>query len=151
MTRLTNNFTLAELLRSDTATARGIDNMPGSVERANLDRLAAVLQEVRDMLGHPMLVSSGYRSPALNRAVGGSPTSDHVRGLAADFTCPGFGSVRDVCEAIAASSIAFDQLIYEQGARSEWVHLGVGPRMRRQVLSWSPTWRYQAGIQRLVA
>lgn len=146
--RLSPHFTLAELTRSDTAAARGIDNAPGSEHLANLQRLAATLEQVRALLGQPMLISSGYRSPALNRAVGGSSTSDHSNGLAADFTSPRFGAVRQVCEAIQASGIAFDQLIYEQG-NTEWVHLGIGTRMRRQVLSWSQRRGYVPGIVKL--
>lgn len=147
--RLSQHFTLAELTRSDTAIARGIDNSPGAVHLANLIRMAATLEDVRALLGgNPILISSGYRSPALNRAVGGSSTSDHANGLASDFTCPRYGSVMQVCEAIRDSRIRFDQLIYEQGA-TEWVHLGIGTRMRQQALSWSSRSGYVSGITRL--
>ena len=146
--RLSDHFLLSEFTRSATAQAQGIDNTPGPEHLANLRQLAATLERVRDVLGHPILVSSGYRSPALNRAVGGSATSDHANGLAGDFTCPGFGSVQQVCEAIVAAGIPFDQLIYEQG-NTQWVHLGIGTRMRRQVMSWSPARGYVAGIRRL--
>ncbi|VFR32617.1 Phage protein [plant metagenome] len=135
-----------ELTRSDTASARGIDNTPGPAHLANLQRLAETLEQVRALLGHPMLISSGYRSPALNRAIpNSSSTSDHSNGLAADFTSPRFGTVRKICEAIIASGIKFDQLIYEQGS-TKWVHIGIGPRMRREVLSWSPARRYVPGL-----
>lgn len=147
--RLSAHFTLAELTRSDTAQARGIDNAPSPTHLANLMRLAATLEEVRAALGGmPILISSGYRSPALNRAVGGSSTSDHANGLAADFTCPRFGSVMQVCQVISISDLQFDQLIYEQGA-TEWVHLGIGTRMRQQVMSWSSRAGYVNGIVRL--
>lgn len=146
--RLSAHFVLGEFTRSSTATKRGIDNTPSQAHLANLRELAATLELVRSVLGHPIHISSGYRSPALNRAVGGSVTSDHANGLAADFTCPGFGSVQPVCEAILAAGIQFDQLIYEQGA-TEWVHLGIGTRMRRQVLSWSPKSGYATGLRRL--
>lgn len=146
--QLSQHFTLEELLRSATADSRGIDNTPGPAHRANLERLALTLEEVRTLLGRPMLVSSGYRSPALNNAVGGSSVSDHSEGLAADFTAPQFGAVFDVCRAIEVSGIAFDQLIFEQGA-TEWVHLGIGGRMRRQVLSWSKKVGYVKGLRKL--
>jgi len=148
--QLSPHFTLDEFVRSSTAAARGIANTPGPVHLANLRILAAHLEGVRALLGNPIPITSAYRSPALNQAVGGSATSDHANGLAADFTCPRFGSVIQVCEAIAASRIDFDQLIFEQKPGGiEWVHLGFGPRMRRDVLSWSPSARYVSGIKKL--
>lgn len=147
--RLSKHFTLAELTRSATANASGIDNSPGVRHLANLHHLAETLEHVRALLGNnPIIISSGYRSPDLNRLVGGSDTSSHSQGLAADFTCPRFGSVIEICEAIRDSNIQFDQLIYEQGS-TEWVHLGIDPRMRRQVMSWSRRAGYVAGIRRL--
>lgn len=146
--RLSPHFLLSEFTRSATAAQHGIDNKPGPEHYANLRRLASTLERVREVLGHPIIISSGYRSPALNRAVGGSTTSDHANGLAADFTCPGFGSVREVCQAIIDAGIPFDQLIYEQGG-TEWAHLGIGSRMRRQVLSWAPISGYVRGLRRL--
>lgn len=144
--RLSPHFTLGELTRSSTAEARGIDNTPTPAHLANLMTLAHTLEGVRLLLGgKPILISSGYRSPVLNRAVGGSSTSDHANGLAADFTCPQYGPVMRICEAIRDSGIQFDQIIYEQGA-TEWVHLGIGTRMRRQVLSWSSRMGYVPGI-----
>src|SRR5690606_29053528 len=111
--RLSKHFTLAELTRSATAQHLGLENSPTVHELANLMRLAAVLEEVRRLLGHrPILISSGFRSEAVNKAVGGSTSSAHRLGLAADFTCPDFGSPLMVCKAIASSGIAFDQLIH---------------------------------------
>lgn len=147
--RLSEHFLLSEFTRSATAQARGIDNTPSLQHVANLRQLARTLERVREALGgHPIIISSGYRSPELNRAVGGSATSDHANGLAADFTCPGYGSAREVCEAIVSAGIEFDQLIYEQG-NTEWVHLGLGTRMRGQVMSWSRQAGYVNGIRRL--
>lgn len=146
---LSENFTLAELTRSSTAESKGIDNTPTSAQVENLRRLASALEDVRVLLGgKPIIITSGYRSAALNRAVGGSQTSSHSDGLAADFVCPRFGHVMQICESIRDSGLQFDQLIYEQGA-TEWVHLGVGERMRRQVLSWSRADGYVQGIVRL--
>lgn len=146
--QLTKHFSLAELTRSDTALRLGIDNTPTRHHLANLHVLAAKLEEVRALLGHPIIITSGYRSPALNQAVDGSATSSHREGLAADFHCPGFGPDQAVAQAIADSALEFDQLIFEQ-ARTHWVHLGVDPRMRREVLSWRPGRGYQRGIVRI--
>lgn len=135
--QLSPHFNLSEFTRSDTAQARGISNEPGPAHLANLRKLADRLEEVRALLGQPMAISSGYRSPALNRAVDGSTTSSHSIALAADFTCPKFGTVMQTCVAIRDSALPFDQLIYEQTPGGEWVHFGMGPKMRREVLSWS--------------
>lgn len=128
---LTPHFTLEELTHSDVAVRKGIDNTPNVDVIENLRSLALALEQVRELLGVPMYVSSGYRSLRTNAAVGGASTSAHVQGLAADFTAPAFGTPIAVCEAISESGIGFDQLIYE-GA---WVHLSVDPRHRQQVLT----------------
>lgn len=133
---LTPHFSLTELTASQTAARRGIDNTPNAEHRRNLKRLAQTLEQVRSLLGNrAVLVSSGYRGPALNTAIGGSRTSAHMSGLAADFTVPGFGTVFQTARAIAASDIVYDQLIHEYGS---WVHLGLaadGATPRRQNLS----------------
>lgn len=127
-------FSLEELTFSQEAARRGIDNTP-TMEIANqLDMTANQMDKVRDLLGHPVLVSSGYRCPELNAAVRGSPTSSHMRGEAVDFTCPKFGTVREVFDAVRRSHIHFDQLIVEYG---RWVHIGFGPQMRGQVLAYN--------------
>jgi hypothetical protein len=133
--RLSPNFTLAQLIRSETAERLAIDNNPGPDHVANLTRLAAAMELVLPLLGHPVAINSGYRSAALNAAVGGAPQSRHALGLAIDFTCAGFGAPLQVARAIAASSLAFDQLIHEYG---RWVHLGLAPDTstpRRQLLT----------------
>ncbi|MEX3950632.1 D-Ala-D-Ala carboxypeptidase family metallohydrolase [Paraburkholderia sp. EG287A] len=134
--RLSPHFSLDELIQSETATRHGISNQPGPAELDNLVRLADVLELVRTLLhGRPMLISSAYRAPGVNRLVGGSATSDHMSGRAADFICPGFGSPLQVCRAIDAdASIPFEQLIFE----GTWVHLSIaaeGRDVRRQVLT----------------
>jgi zinc D-Ala-D-Ala carboxypeptidase len=112
--RLSENFSLEELTASETAARKGIDNTPSEEVINNLKRLAAALQEVRALLNHrAILVSSGYRSPELNQAVGGSATSDHCKGLAADFICPSYGTPNDIVRAIAASGLSFKQVIRE--------------------------------------
>lgn len=147
--QLTPHFSLAEFTRSDTARMLGIDNTPNPAHKANLITLALTLEKVRALLERPIIITSGYRSPALNRAVDGSATSSHCAGLAADFHVPAFGPDQAVAQAIADSALEFDQLIFEQGARSTWVHLGVDPRMRREVLSWRSGRGYQRGIVRI--
>lgn len=120
--QLTPHFTLEELTASDTAARRGLDNTPQPAIVENLHALAEVLEQVRAALDRPMLISSGYRSPKVNTAVGSKPTSMHIQGLAADFICPQFGTPLEVAEEIAAAGIRFDQLIHEFG---RWVHIGI--------------------------
>lgn len=120
---LSENFTLDEFTFSQTAARLGIDNTPPPEVLANLRRLAQALEQVRSALGGaPILISSGYRSPVLNKAVKGARNSAHVSGLAVDFTVPRFGSVLQTAKAAAASGVAFDQIIHEFG---RWVHLAI--------------------------
>ena len=87
--QLSPNFSLSELVYSETAEKNGIDNTPPPEIVENLKRLAAGLETVRALLGAPLEISSGYRCVALNEAVGGSGASQHLLGLAVDFACPG--------------------------------------------------------------
>lgn len=120
--KLSPNFYLAELTVSETAERRGIANQPDTLALANLFKVAALLEQVRKAVGDKIvLVSSGYRGPELNAAVGGSKDSDHMRGEAADFRVPSFGSPLQVCRAIADSGIKFGQLIWE----GTWVHISI--------------------------
>jgi zinc D-Ala-D-Ala carboxypeptidase len=128
---LSPHFTLAEMTVSETAARRGIDNDPPPDVVERLKHTALGLEAVRIRLGAPIVVSSGYRSPALNAAIGGAQNSDHTRGDAADFICPGFGAPSTIVSALKDSGIQFDQLIEEFG---RWVHISFGPRMRGQVL-----------------
>ncbi|MCA0247698.1 MAG: DUF882 domain-containing protein [Proteobacteria bacterium] len=130
--KLTPHFTLAELTHSQTAARLGIDNTPAPEMVDALRKTAELLERVRALLGKPILVSSGYRSPLVNRAVGGAAQSAHMLGCAADFSCPGFGSPLEICRAIASSDISFDQLIHEYRA---WAHIAWAPLPRRQVLT----------------
>ena len=125
--KLTPHFSLDELTASQTAARHGIDNRPDEGHLTNLKRLCEQLEQVRSLLDNQVIiVSSGYRSPALNSKVSGSKTSAHCIGLAADFISPSYGSPLQICEAIADSDIAFDQMIHEYG---RWVHLAVTDRM----------------------
>lgn len=141
---LSPHFTLDELIFSEYAARHNINNEPPERIVENLRFLASKLEEVRAVLQAPMVVSSGYRSPALNDAVGGSLTSQHRYGLAADFVAPRFGTPFEVASAIAASPIAFDQLIHEYG---KWVHISFVRRdPRRQTLTIFNPGRYTPGI-----
>jgi len=130
--RLSRYFTLARLVASDTARERGIDNTPPDALLPNLRLLARGLDRVRLLLRHPLEISSGYRCPDLNAAVGGVPNSQHAQGLAVDFTCPGFGPPLAVARAVRDSGIVFDQCIYEF---AEWIHLSFSAAPRRRVLT----------------
>jgi hypothetical protein len=128
---LSEHFTIEELVASQLAARHRIDNRPGPAELANLHRVASVLEEVRVLVGGPVLVSSGYRSPAVNAAVGGAKSSAHLQGLAADINVPGF-TPRALAQRIRDSDIQFDQLIYE----GTWVHIGLAAgALRREVLT----------------
>ena len=128
--RLTENFRLYEFLRSDTAERLKIDNTPDDTILVALQALAERLEAVQSALSEKRMdISSGYRCPLLNAAVGSRPTSDHVKGLAADFTAPGFGTPADVCHRLVSSDIPFKQLILEgpgrrpDGTLRIWVHI----------------------------
>jgi len=128
---LTPHFTLEELTVSQEAIRRGLANKPNIAELANLRRLADVLEKVRELVGRPVVVSSGFRSLPVNRAIGSSDTSAHVKGLAADFTVPGM-TVKALCLLIRESGIEYDQLIYE----GTWAHLGLSEgKPRREELT----------------
>jgi len=125
---LTPHFTLAEMIRSDTATARGIDNSPNPTEIERLTALCEVLELIRTKLGNkPITITSAFRSEALNKAVGGVPNSAHRLGLAADFICPSFGSPTKICNELLEDmhELGLDQLINEKTGGSEWVHVGL--------------------------
>lgn len=134
---LTQHFALDEMVVSQEAARRGIDNRPGAAALAELRRTAELLECVRALLQRPVIVSSGYRCPALNQAVGGTPGSAHVWGGAADIVVPGYGTPLAVARELArhAQSVDFDQLIHEFDA---WVHVGrapAGQAARHQVLT----------------
>lgn len=130
-TPLSSHFTLEEMVQSQTASRQDLDNTPPADILANLTATAGRMEAVRVLLGHPLLISSGYRSPAVNAAVGGVATSAHVHGWAVDFICPPFGDPFAICMAIAASDIAFDQVIQE----GTWVHISFAPTMRQALLT----------------
>lgn len=129
-------FTISELCASTTARQRGIDNTPTAEARANLETLITqCLDPIRRIYGHPIIVTSGYRCPALNAAVGGSSTSQHMSGQAADLVPASGGDLNGIFRA-AVSFGDFDQLIIEQSGTSRWVHVSYGPRHRHAILAY---------------
>ena len=130
--RLSEHFSLDEFTASQTATRQGIDNTADAVVMENLRSLSALLEQVRELLGgNSIRISSGYRCVLLNRHIGSNDTSAHVRGYAADFTCPNFGTPIAIAKKIAESNLKFDQLIYE----GTWIHISCDPKNRRQLLT----------------
>jgi uncharacterized protein YcbK (DUF882 family) len=132
--KLSPNFTLAELTQSDTAVRLGIDNTPSKDVEANLVRLARMLEEVRRVLGRPIMVNSAYRSLAVNKAIGSKPTSQHCIGCAADIRVSGL-TPNDIIKEIIKANIEYDQLIREFDS---WVHISIpntfADKPRKQVL-----------------
>ncbi len=124
--QLSPHFSLAEF----TITSSGIPNVPTEEHLPRLIETARRMEEVRALFGRPITVTSAYRSPDVNKAVGGVPTSAHALGYAVDFHVSGLQDL-DAAKAIRDSQIAFDQLIYEKG---RCVHISFDPRLRRQVL-----------------
>lgn len=128
--KITQNFYYSELIQSSVALRLGINNTPTAEHQKNLIEATKKLwQPTRDLLGKSMLVSSGYRSPALNDAVGGSDSSAHSIGFAIDFTSPSFGNTRKIAEFLVKElkrkNIKFDQIILEfPDSPSSWIHLG---------------------------
>lgn len=132
--RVTQDFHLSEFTHSDTAVRLGLDNTPSATVMATLvNVLIPAMQQVRELLGAPVIIKSGYRSPALNAAVRGSGHSQHMDGHACDFVAPRFGPPSRVAAYLVSkmAEIKFDQLIME-GA---WCHISFSPRPRNEVLT----------------
>lgn len=127
-------FSLQELSRSATALKMGIDNTPPPDVKVRLSALINnLLDPIREEWGSPITVNSGFRSPVLNKAVGGSATSSHLRGEAADITAGSADANRRLFCMIIDSGLAFDQLIDEKGYA--WLHVSYSSALnRRQIL-----------------
>lgn len=115
---MTPHFTLKELTFTN---HREFDNTPNAVQTHNLQRLAEFLEQVRALLGKPILVDSGFRSPEVNHAVGSTSVSQHLRGCACDFRVPGMTPAQ-VVAAIYKSDLEYDQLIREF---DQWTHVSI--------------------------
>jgi zinc D-Ala-D-Ala carboxypeptidase len=139
VTYLSKYFTLDEMIASQTAVRKHIDNTPSAEIIENLKEACTKADRVRDLLGSQMIVTSGFRSMKLNTAVGGSKTSSHMQGNAMDFRCPDFGTPKEVFDFLKKNlrekNIHFDQLILEfPNTPSTWVHIGFGSEMRGEIL-----------------
>ena len=120
--KLSENFTIEEFTRSDKAKELGITNEPGEKELSALRVLVSrTIQPLRDKLGVPIHVNSGYRCPELNKAVGGVPTSQHQKGEAADLSID--GKANDILEALENNNIPFDQAILYR--RQNFLHVSL--------------------------
>ena len=141
---ITPHFTLDEMTVSQLAARDGFDNTPPPDARANLQLLCGALEQVRALFGAPIIVSSGFRSEKVNRLIGGATNSQHIQGLAADFTVMEV-SPRETARRINESAVPFDQLILEF---DRWVHLSVTRGTpRRQVLTLRRGSGYLPGLQ----
>lgn len=123
--QLTNHFTLQELTRSAKAQQLGLDNTPPQELIPRLIMVAEMLERIRAALRSPVIVTSGYRCPPLNVAVGGVTSSDHTQGHAADIVVPGFGTPYTVAKLLAPRMdlLGVGQLILEGVRGKQWVHV----------------------------
>lgn len=138
--RLSKNLTLSEMIKSNTARRRGIDNTPTEEHVENMKSLAEnIFQPIRDHFGVPIYISSGYRSEALNNAIGGSKTSQHSKGQAIDLDRDGHPQPdnSDLFNFVK-NNLDFDQMIWEFGTdeNPDWVHISYNPykKQRNQIL-----------------
>ncbi len=128
------NFTISELCKSDIAKQKNIKNIPNLEELDNMLCLIVLcLQPIREYLKKPMIISSGYRTAALNKIVKGVTKSQHIKGQAVDFIVPGL-SINNVINKIKQSGIEFDQLINEY---DKWIHISYNKnKNRKQILKY---------------
>lgn len=128
------NFKMSELIYSETAIKNNVNNMPDINSLDNmLNLIYYCLQPARELLGAPMIITSGYRNPLVNRLVGGVNSSQHTKGQAADFTVSGI-TPSQIISIIKTSKIEFDQLINEY---DKWVHISYNKgKNRREVLKY---------------
>jgi len=135
--RISPHFHLEEFTYSKTAKEKGIYNTPSVDEIKNLTALCkTVLEPIRQHFNKPIFITSGYRSRKLNKTIGGSRYSQHMRGEAADFVVKDI-PVQKVFDYIIHHSIPFDQCVYEKRGKSEWIHISFR-RNRREKLKAVP-------------
>ena len=130
--KLSKNFSLEEMCRSNTASVRGLPNVPNAEQIKNLQHLCEnVLQPLRDHLGKPVVINSGFRSQAVNMAVGGAKNSQHTKGEAADIKCKDFPFAKKIYAWIM-DNLKFDQVILERKGNAVWVHVSYCAGKNRQ-------------------
>jgi hypothetical protein len=137
--QLSTNLSLAEVTRSETAKRRGISNMPTPEHIENFKKLAInIFQPIREHFGKPILISSGYRSAELNKAIGGSLSSQHCSGEAIDIDMDGTDITNAQIFNYIKDNLNFDQMIWEFGtdANPDWVHVSFAANrsQRKQIL-----------------
>ena len=133
MEQITENFTLEEFTRSETAERMGIKNVPGNREKLAIVNLCAkLLQPLRDIYGKPIRINSGYRCPELNKAVGGVSNSMHQNGEASDLSID--GKARELLELIEENHLPFDQAILYRKKNFLHVSLKVEGEQREQII-----------------
>lgn len=142
--KLSENFTLGEMIVSSTAKKYGIDNTPDIFDITSMEELCKnLLQPIRNAYGKPIIISSGYRCPKLNSKIGGSKTSQHMKGEAADIN-DGVAYRKGGEARYAANAMLFD-LIYKMGGydqlinefpdskgRPQWIHISYNPQLKKQ-------------------
>ena len=128
--QLTEHFTLEEFTCSTTAKRLKIENKIPDHLMSNIQFTAKKLELVRAALAYPIIITSGYRCPALNTQVGGVSTSAHTKGLAVDFHCD-YGTPKQICQRLIDAGVQFDKLIQEH---NQWVHIGFSPTNNRQIV-----------------
>jgi uncharacterized protein YcbK (DUF882 family) len=128
--KISQYFSLSEFTRSQTAARQYIDNTPSEIAIENIKKLATqVLDPLREAIGKPITVSSGYRSPRLNKAVGGAENSDHMRGLSADIIIAGVHP-SDVCKTALNLGLPMKNIINEYG---KWTHITLGEEGQKTI------------------
>lgn len=136
--KLSNNFTLEEMCYSSTANARGWQNYPDLKAQENLKKLCTdILQPIRDKYGKAIFVNSGYRNPELNRLVGGTQSSQHITGCAADIDSSDNAKLWDmIVKMIKSNEITVGQLIWEKGnsMAPDWIHISLPYTKVNQIL-----------------
>jgi len=137
--QLSTNLSLAEVTRSETAKRRGISNMPTPEHIENFKKLAAnIFQPIREHFGKPILISSGYRSAELNKAIGGSLSSQHSSGEAIDIDMDGTDITNKQIFDYIKDNLTFDQMIAEfpKQGNPDWVHVSFAANrsQRKQIL-----------------
>ena len=137
--QLSENLSLAEVIRSETAKRKGVSNMPTPEHIENFKKLAEnIFQPIREHFGKPIHISSGYRSAALNKAIGGSKTSQHCSGEAVDIDMDGTSITNAQIFNYVKDNLVFDQMIWEFGTdkNPDWVHVSykANGAQRKQIL-----------------